>query len=172
MTEKLPKDLRSGLAAAYEAAHDHLRYILKAITPEQATKEPTPKSRTILYYLHHLINTELYWLAATGRKVEQYPKAISFDAAIGLLSKVKERILEELKNCPKNELQFVPPTEKSDPSLGWVVNRITIHTLYHTGEILYARYAVGGFDLPNDELEESWGRMINSVAHLVFFVKQ
>lgn len=172
MSAQPPKDLRSGLAAAYEAARDYLRYIITNLTSEQAAKEPAPESRTVLYYLTHIANSELYWLSASGRKVVVYAKTVPLDIAQDLLEDVRKRILRELKECPEEELIFQPPTEREKPSLGWVVSRITLHTLYHSGEIIYARYAVGGSDLPSDELEEYWGKMMDSVAHLTFFTKQ
>ncbi|MFX1509236.1 MAG: DinB family protein [Promethearchaeota archaeon] len=172
MTTKTPKDLRTGLAAAYEAARDHLRYIVSDLTPEQAGKEPAPESRTILYYLTHIANSELYWLSASGRKVVVYAKTVPLNIALDLLEDVRKRIIRELKDCPEEELVFQPPTEKKKPSLGWVISHITLHTLYHSGEIIYARYAVGGSDLPNDELEEYWSQMMEAVAQLIFFVKQ
>ncbi|MFX1564480.1 MAG: DinB family protein [Promethearchaeota archaeon] len=172
MTTKTPKDLRSGLAAAYEAARDHLRYIVSDLTPEQAGKEPAPESRTIIYYLTHIANSELYWLSASGRKVVVYAKTVPLAIALDLLEDVRKRMQRELKECPEEELVFQPPTQKKKPSLGWVISHITLHTLYHSGEIIYARYAVGGSDLPNDELEECWGRMMEAIAQLIFFVKQ
>ncbi len=172
MTTKTPKDLRTGLAAAYEAARDHLRYIVSDLTPEQAGKEPAPESRTILYYLTHIANSELYWLSASGRKVVVYAKTVPLNIALDLLEDVRKRIIRELKDCPEEELVFQPPTEKKKPSLGWVISHITLHTLYHSGEIIYTRYAVGGSDLPNDELEEYWSQMMEAVAQLIFFVKQ
>ncbi len=172
MTTKTPKDLRSGLAVAYEAARDHLRYIVSDLTPEQAGKEPAPESRTIIYYLTHIANSELYWLSASGRKVVVYAKTVPLAIALDLLEDVRKRMLRELKECPEEELVFQPPTQKKKPSLGWVISHITLHTLYHSGEIIYARYAVGGSDLPNDELEECWGRMMEAIVQLIFFVKQ
>jgi hypothetical protein len=172
MSTQPPEDLRSGLATAYEAARDYLRYIITEVTPVQAAKEPAPESRTILYYLTHIANSELYWLSASGRKVVVYAKTVPLDIAQDLLEDVRKRILRELKECPEEELVFQPPTEKEKPSLGWVVSRITLHTLYHSGEIIYARYAVGGSDLPSDELEDYWGKMMDSIAHLIFFTKQ
>ena len=172
MPTRTPKDLRSGLAAAYEAARNHLRYIVSDLTPEQAGKEPVPESRTILYYLTHIANSELYWLSASGRKVVVYAKTVPLDIAMDLLEDVRKRMLRELKDCSEDELVFQPPTEKSKPSLVWVISRVTLHTLYHTGEIIYARYAVGGSDLPNDQLEEYWGTMMDAIAHLIFFTKQ
>ncbi len=172
MSAQPSKDLRSGLAAAYEAARNYLRYILTELTPEQASKEPAPESRTILYYLTHIANSELYWLAASGRKVVVYAKTVPLDIAKDRLEDVWKRILRELRECPEEELVFQPPTQKEKPSLGWVVSHITLHTLYHSGEIIYARYAVGGSDLPNDELEEYWGKMIDSIVYLTFFTKQ
>lgn len=172
MTAQPPKDIRSGLAAAYKAAHNHLRYIISDLTPEQAAQEPAPESRTILYYLTHIANSELYWLSASGRKVVVYAKTVPLDIAIDLLEDVRKRMLLELKNCPEAELVFQPPTEKEKPSLGWVIAHITLHMMYHSGEIIYARYAVGGSDLPNDELEEQWGQMMTALTHLIFFVKQ
>lgn len=172
MTGSKPTDLRTGLTTSYQAARDHLEYLLTDLTPEQANTAPTPGSRTINYYLVHLANSELYWLAATGRKVIMYAKDVPLDLAITFLNEVRERILHELAECKNKELNFQPPTEKKKPSLGWVVARMTLHALYHSGEIIYARYAVGGSDLPNDELEDSWARMMDSVANLIFFVKQ
>jgi hypothetical protein len=101
-----------------------------------------------------------------------YAKTVPLDIALDLLEDVRKQILRELKDCPEEELIFQPPTEKKKPSLGWVVSHITLHTLYHSGEIIYARYAVGGSDLPNDELEEHWGQMMEAISHLIFFVKQ
>ena len=172
MSAQPSKDLRNGLAAAYQAARNYLRYILTELTSEQASKEPVPESRTILYYLTHIANSELYWLSASGRKVVVYAKTVPLDIAKDLLEDVRKRILRELRECPEEELVFQPPTQKDKPSLGWVVSHITLHTLYHSGEIIYARYAVGGSDLPNDELEEYWGKMIDSIAYLTFFTKQ
>ncbi len=164
----MPTDFRSGLIEAYEAARNHLRYIVSDLTPKQAAREPTPESRTILYYLTHIANSELYWLSASGRKVVVYAKTVPLDIALDLLEDVRKRMIRELKDCPPEELVFQPPTKKSKPSLGWVISRITLHTLYHSGEIIYARYAVGGSDLPNDQLEEYWGRMMDAIAHLIF----
>jgi hypothetical protein len=172
MTVQPPKDLRSGLAAAYDAARDYISYIITDLTPEEAGMEPAPESRTILYYLTHIANSELYWLSASGRKVTVYAKTVPLDIAKDLLEDVRKRILRELKDCPEEELTFQPPAEDSNPSLGWVISRITLHALYHSGELIYARYAVGGSDLPQDELEEYWAQMMDSVAHLTFFVKQ
>jgi uncharacterized damage-inducible protein DinB len=172
MTTQPPKDLRSGLVAAYVAARDHLIYLLTDLTPEQASKEATPHSRTILYYLTHIANSELYWLAATGRKVIVYAKQVPLDIAIDLLDEVRSRILRELKACSDEELRFQAPTKDKKPSLGWVVSHITLHTLYHSAEIIFTRYAVGGSDLPNDEVEDSWSRMIETMIHLIFFVNQ
>jgi uncharacterized damage-inducible protein DinB len=172
MTDNPPKDLRTGLAAAYEAAHQHLNFILSDLSPEQASTEVAAESRTIVYYLTHIANSELYWLAATGRKVVVYAKQVPLDIAKDLLVDVQKRILQELKNCTEEELVFQPPTEKSKPSLGWVVAHICLHTLYHNAEILFTRYAAGGSTLPQDELEESWGRMMEAVSHLIFYVKQ
>lgn len=172
MTSQPPKDLRSGLATAYEAAREYLRYIISEITPEQAAQEPVPESRTILYYLTHIANSELYWLSASGRKVVVYAKTVPLDIATDLLEDVRKRIIRELRECPEEELIFQPPTDKAKPSLGWVISRITLHAMYHSGEIIYARYAVGGSDLPSDELEEYWGRMMDSISHLAFFTKQ
>ena len=172
MPTPTPKDLRTGLGAAYEAARNHLRYIVSDLTPEQASKEPAPESRTILYYLTHIANSELYWLSATGRKVIVFAKTVPLDIAMDLFEDVRKRMLRELRDCPDEELVYKPPTENSKPSLGWVISRVTLHTLYHSGEIIYARYAVGGSDLPNDELEEYWGKMMDTVAHLIFFTKQ
>ncbi len=166
------RDLRNGLIAAYEAARDHLQYLLTDLTPEQASKEPVPESRTILYYLIHIANSELYWLSATGRKVIVYAKQVPLNIAIDLLEDVRKRVLRELRECSDEELTYQPPTEKEQPSLGWVVSRITLHTLYHSGEIIYARYAVGGSTLPNDELEESWDHMMDTITYLTFYVKQ
>ncbi|MFX0168193.1 MAG: DinB family protein [Candidatus Hodarchaeota archaeon] len=167
-----PKDLRVGLAAAYRAAHNHLNYILTDLTAEQASQEIAPESRTIVYYLTHIANSELYWLAATGRKVIVYAKQVPLGIAKDLLIDVQERILRELKECPDEDLVFQPPTNKSKPSLGWVVAHTTLHTLYHSAEIIFTRYAAGGSTLPQDELEESWSRMVNAVSQLIFFVKQ
>ena len=172
MTAKPPKNLRSGLATAYEAAREHLRHIISDLTPEQAAKEPAPESRTILYYLTHIANSELYWLSASGRKVVVYAKTVPLDIALDLLEDVQKRMLRELQDCPEDELVFQPPTEKEKPSLGWVIAHITLHMMYHSGEIIYARYAVGGSDLPSDELEEHWEKMMTAVSHLIFFVKQ
>ena len=172
MTVQSPKDLRNGLATAYKATRDHLRYLLTDLTPEQASQEAAPESRTIIYYLVHIANSELYWLSASGRKVIVYAKQVPFDIAINLLDEVQGRILQELKECPDEELVFQPPTEEQKPSLGWVVAHITLHTLYHSAEIIFTRYAVGGSDLPNDEIEESWGKIMNAITHLIFFVKQ
>jgi uncharacterized damage-inducible protein DinB len=172
MSAQPPENLRSGLATAYKAARDYLRYIITELTPEQSAKEPVPESRTILYYLTHIANSELYWLSASGRKVVVYAKTVPLDIAQDLLEDVRKRILRELNECPEEELIFQPPTEKEKPSLGWVVSRIALHTLYHSGEIIYARYAVGGSDLPSDELEDYWGKMMDAIAHLTFFTKQ
>lgn len=172
MTTHTSKDFRSGLAAAYRAARSHLRYLLTDLTPKQAATEPAPESRTILYYLTHIANSELYWLAASGRKVVVYAKEVPLDIAIDLLSEVHDRVLRELKECSEEELVFQPPTEDAPPSLGWIVSRITLHTLYHSGEIIYTRYAVGGSDLPNDEVEESWSSMMNAMMHLIFLSQQ
>jgi uncharacterized damage-inducible protein DinB len=172
MTTPISTDLRSGLAAAYEAARYHLRYIISDLTQEQAAKEPAPESRTILYYLTHITNSELYWLSASGRKVVVYAKTVPLDIALDLLEEVRKRMLRELKDCSENELVFQPPADKVKPSLGWVISHITLHTLYHSGEIIYARYAVGGSDLPSDELEEYWGRMMDAIVQLIFLVKQ
>ena len=172
MTSKVPKDLRSGLIAAYKAARDHLQYIVSDLTSEQAGKEPVPESRTILYYLTHIANSELYWLSASGRKVIVYAKTVPLSIALDLLEDVRKRILRELRDCPEDQLVFQPPTVKQKPSLGWAVSHITLHTLYHSGEIIYARYAVGGSDLPNDELEEYWGKMMETITQLIFLVKQ
>ncbi len=172
MTTQPPKDFRSGLGAAYVATRDHLSYLLTDLTPEQAAKKATPDSRTILYYLTHIANSELYWLAATGRKVIVYAKQVPLDIAIDLLDEVRSRILRELKKCSEEELSFQAPTKGEKPSLGWVISHITLHALYHSAEIIFTRYAVGGSDLPNDEVEDSWSRMMNAMAHLIFFVKQ
>ncbi|MFX1318803.1 MAG: DinB family protein [Promethearchaeota archaeon] len=172
MSAQPPKNLRGGLAIAYEAARDYLRYIITELTPEQAAKEPTPESRTILYYLTHIANSELYWLSASGRKVVVYAKTVPLNIAKDLLEDVRKRILRELKECPEEELVFQPPTQKEKPSLGWVVSHITLHTLYHSGEIIYARYAVGGSDLHSDELEDYWGKMMDSITNLIFSTKQ
>lgn len=172
MTNKPPKDLQSGLAAAYQAARNHLNFILSDLTDDQASTEVAPESRTIVYYLTHIANSELYWLAATGRKVIVYAKQVPLDIAKDLLMDVEKRILQELKDCTPEDLVFQPPTEKSKPSLGWVVAHITLHMLYHTAEIIFTRYAAGGSTLPQDELEDSWGRMVEAVSHLIFFVQQ
>lgn len=172
MTTQTTKEFREGLASAYQAARSHLRYILTDLTPEQAATEPAPESRTILYYLTHIANSELYWLAASGRKVVVYAKEVPLDIAIDLLDEVQDRMLRELKECSDEELVFQPPTEDVKPSLGWVVSRTTLHTLYHSGEIIYTRYAVGGSDLPSDEAEESWSRMMDAMMHLVFMAQQ
>ncbi len=171
MTTPITKDFRDGLASAYRAARSHLRYLLTDLTPEQAATEPTPESRTILYYLTHIANSELYWLAASGRKVIFYAKEVPLDIAIDLLDEVQHRVLRELKECSDEELVFQQPTEDVKPSLGWIVSRITLHTLYHSGEIIYTRYAVGGADLPSEEAEESWSRMMNAMMHLVFMAQ-
>lgn len=172
MTDTPPKTLQTGLAAAYQAARQHLNFILSDLTANQASTEVAPESRTILYYLTHIANSELYWLAATGRKVIVYAKQVPLDIAKDLLIDVQKRILQELKECTPEELVFQPPTEKAKPSLGWVVAHITLHILYHSAEILFTRYAAGGSTLAQDELEESWGRMIEAVSHLIFYVKQ
>ena len=172
MTEKPPKDLQSGLAAAYQAARKHLNFILSDLTANQASTEVAPESRTIVYYLTHIANSELYWLAATGRKVIVYAKEVPLDIAKDLLMDVEKRILQELKECTPEDLVFQPPTEKAKPSLGWVVAHITLHLLYHTAEILFTRYAAGGSTLPQDKLEDSWGHMMEAVSHLIFFVHQ
>jgi hypothetical protein len=122
--------------------------------------------------LTHIANSELYWLAASGRKVVVYAKEVPLDIAIDLLGEVHDRVLRELKECSEEELVFQPPTEDAPPSLGWIVSRITLHTLYHSGEIIYTRYAVGGSDLPNDEVEESWSSMMNAMMHLIFLSQQ
>jgi uncharacterized damage-inducible protein DinB len=168
MTTQVSKDFRGGLAAAYRAARSHLRYLLTDLTPKQAATEPAPESRTILYYLTHIANSELYWLAASGRKVVVYAKEVPLNIAVDLLDEVRDRVLRELKKCPDEELVFQPPADDAKPSLGWIVSRITLHTLYHSGEIIYTRYAVGGSNLPNDEVEESWSRMMNTMMHLIF----
>ncbi|MFW9831425.1 MAG: DinB family protein [Candidatus Thorarchaeota archaeon] len=167
-----PMDLRTGLSAAYKAARDHFRYLLTDLTPEQAAMEAAPESRTIIYYLVHIANSELYWLSASGRKVIVYAKEVPLNIAIDLLDEVQDRILRELKECSDEELVFQPPTEKQKPSLGWVIAHITLHTIYHSAEIIYTRYAVGGSDLPNEDIEASWGRMMDAILHLIFFVKQ
>ncbi len=172
MTPQTTKDFREGLASAYQAARSHLRYLLTDLTPEQAATEPAPESRTILYYLTHIANSELYWLAASGRKVVVYAKEVPLDIAIDLLDEVQDRVLRELKECSDEELVFQPPTEDVKPSLGWIVSRITLHTLYHSGEIIYTRYAVGGSDLPNEVVEESWSRMMDAMMHLIFMAQQ
>jgi uncharacterized damage-inducible protein DinB len=172
MSNNPPNDLQTGLAEAYQAARQHLEFILSDLTPDQASIEVAPESRTIVYYLTHIANSELYWLAATGRKVIVYAKQVPLDIAKDLLMDVQKRILQELKDCSKEDLVFQPPTEKSKPSLGWVVAHITLHSLYHSAEILFTRYAAGGTTLPQDELEESWGRMVDAVSNLIFYVKQ
>ncbi|MFX1563319.1 MAG: DinB family protein [Promethearchaeota archaeon] len=172
MTVKQPKDLRTGLTNAYNSTRAHLRYILSDLTPEQAAAEPTIGSRTILYYLHHIINSEIYWMSATGRSIDVYAKEVPFDVAIEMLDKVQDKILHELKSSSDDEFIFRPPTESEKPSLGWVISRVTLHAFYHSGEIIYTRYAVGGSDLPDDKVEESWAGMIDAISNLIFFVKQ
>jgi uncharacterized damage-inducible protein DinB len=172
MTNQKPKNLRTGLIKAYTTVRSHLRYLLSDLTPEQAASEPTPGSRSILYYLHHIINSEIYWISATGRSVDLYAKEVPLDAAIEMLDEVQNKILSELKSCSDDEFVFRPPTEGVKPSLGWVISHITLHSFYHNAEIIYTRYSVGGTDLPTDEVEESWSRMINVIAELIFFVKQ
>lgn len=171
MTTQAPKDFRDGLATAYKAARNHLRFLLTDLTPKQAATEPAPESRTILYYLTHIANSELYWLAASGRKVVVYAKEVPLNIAIDLLDEVRDRVLRELKKCSDEELVFQPPTDDAKPSLGWIVSRITLHTLYHSAEIIYTRYGVGGSNLPNDEVEESWSRMMDAMMHLIFLVQ-
>jgi len=172
MTIQKPKDLRTGLTQAYTQTRAHLQYILSDLTPEQAVSEPVPGSRSILYYLHHIINSEIYWISATGRSVDVYVKEVPFDVAKEMLDKVQETILTELKSSLEDEFVFRPPTEKVKPSFGWVISHITLHSFYHCAEIIYTRYSVGGSDLPNDEVEESWTRMIDAISKLIFFVKQ
>ncbi|MFX1300478.1 MAG: DinB family protein [Promethearchaeota archaeon] len=172
MTTQTTNDFREGLATAYQAARSHLRYLLTDLTPEQAATEPAPESRTILYYLAHIANSELYWLATSGRKVVFYAKEVPLEIAIDLLDEVQDRVLRELKDCSDEELIFHPPTEDSKPSLGWIVSRITLHTLYHSAEIIYTRYAVGGSNLPNDVVEDSWSCMMNTLMHLIFRTEQ
>ncbi|MFX1561862.1 MAG: DinB family protein [Promethearchaeota archaeon] len=172
MANQKPKDLRMGLIQAYTVTRGHLRYLLSDLSPEQAVSEPVLGSRSILYYLHHIINSEIYWISATGRSVDVYVKEVPFDVAKDMLDEVQETILSELKSCSEDEFVFRPPTEKEKPSLGWVISHITLHSFYHCAELIYTRYSVGGSDLPNDELEESWMRMIDSISKLIFFVKQ
>jgi len=113
MTDEPPKDLKTGLAAAYQAARKHLNFILSDLTANQGSIEVAPESRTIIYYLTHIANSELYWLAATGRKVIVYAKQVPLDIARDLLIDVEKRILQELKDCTQEELVFQPPTEKT-----------------------------------------------------------
>lgn len=172
MAIQKPKDLRAGLTQAYTVTRAHLRYLLSDLTPEQAVSEPALGSRSILYYLHHIINSEIYWISATGRSVDVYVKEVPFDVAKEMLDEVQETILNELKSSPEDEFVFRPPTEKEKPSLGWVIAHITLHSFYHCAEIIYTRYCVGGSDLPDDKVEESWTRMIDTISKLIFFVKQ
>lgn len=172
MADLPPKNFRDGLITAYKNARNYLRYLLTDLAPEQAEKEPVPESRTIIHYLIHIANSELYWLSASGRRVAVYAKQVPLNIAIDLLDEVQQRMIRELKNCSEDELVYQPPSEKSKPSLGWVVAHITLHTLYHSAEIIYTRYAVEGSDLPNDEVEELWGQMMNAVTQLIFCVKQ
>ena len=129
--------------------------MIEDLSPEDLTWRPEgTKARTIISYVNHLMNTEIYWLKALDPITYNYVgRNNSLDEVVSLFKKVEKQYLKLIDEATLEDFQIrktVYEEEKGQiesviqkGTLAWTVLRLALHTLGHISHINHIRYSLG-----------------------------
>ncbi|MFW9902815.1 MAG: DinB family protein [Candidatus Thorarchaeota archaeon] len=129
--------------------------VLEDLSPEDLIWRPKgTKARTIISYVNHLMNTEIYWLKALDTSTYNYVgKDNSLEEIISLFKEVEKHYLKLIDEATHDDFQIRRTifeeekgqikSVKQKGTLAWTVLRLALHTLGHISHINHIRYSLG-----------------------------
>ncbi|UCE13799.1 MAG: DinB family protein [Candidatus Heimdallarchaeota archaeon] len=133
----------------------YIFHVLEDLSPDDLTWRPdNTKARTIISYINHLMNTEIYWLKALDTSTYDYVRRDnSLNEIISLFEKVEKHYLRLIDEATVDDLQIRRTiyeekdgeiiSVKQKGTLAWTVLRLALHTLGHISHINHIRYSLG-----------------------------
>ncbi|MFX1518135.1 MAG: DinB family protein [Promethearchaeota archaeon] len=148
--------------------------VLEDLSPEDLTWRPeSTKARTIISYVNHLMNTEIYWLKALDTTTYNYVGTDnSLEEIISLFKEVEQHYLRLIDNATLDDFQIRRTiyeeekgqiSVKQEGTLAWTVLRLALHTLGHISHINHIRYSLGK---PPREGNDYWWTYTEAVINL------
>ncbi|MFX1283155.1 MAG: DinB family protein [Promethearchaeota archaeon] len=149
--------------------------VLEDLSPKELTWRPEgTKAKTIISYVNHLMNTEIYWLKALDTTTYNYvDKDNSLNDIISLFKKVEKHYLSLIDEATLEDFQIRRTIyeEENDQiksikqkgTLAWTVLRLALHTLGHISHINHIRYSL---DKPPREGSDYWWAYTEAVIAL------
>lgn len=155
---KLSSDIetyRKKLKQIFTYTKLYIFHVLEDLSPHDLTWKPDgTKARTIISYVNHLMNTEIYWLKALDTTTYNYVgKDTSLDGIISLFKKVENHYLRLIDEATLDDLHIRRTiyeekdgeiiSVKQKGTLAWTVLRLALHTFGHISHINHIRYSLG-----------------------------
>jgi hypothetical protein len=149
--------------------------VLENLSPEDLTWRPEgAKARTIISYVNHLMNTEIYWLKALDTTTYDYVgRNNSLEEIISLFKGVQKHYLKLIDEASHDDFQIrrtIYEEEKGQiksvkqkGTLAWTVLRLALHTLGHISHINHIRYSLGK---PPREGSDYWWTYTEALINL------
>ncbi|MFQ5833354.1 MAG: DinB family protein [Candidatus Thorarchaeota archaeon] len=145
----------------------HMDRVLAGLSEEHMTQKVASEENfeDILSILRHIGSAQTYWHFKAGHSIGPPVKEETVEEVLARLSENSEKIIEQIQNCPEEQLQIVPPRE-GGPSIAWAVMRTAQHGIYHSGQIAKLRRVIGAPDLLPDD-SDRWGKAVDSLIMIV-----
>ena len=149
--------------------------VLEDLSPEDLTWRPKgTKARTIISYVNHLMNTEIYWLKALDTTTYNYVgRDNSLEEVISLFKEVEKHYLRLIDKATLDDLQIRRTiyeekkgqiiSVKQKGTLAWTVLRLALHTFGHISHINHIRFSLGK---PPREGSDYWWTYTEAVINL------
>ncbi|MFX0206430.1 MAG: DinB family protein [Candidatus Hodarchaeota archaeon] len=149
--------------------------VIEDLSPEDLTWRPEgTKARTIISYVNHLMNTEIYWLKALDPASYNYVgRNNSLDEVISLFKEVEKHYLRLIDVATLDDLQIRRTIYEEEGgqiksvrqkgTLAWTILRLALHSLGHISHINHIRYSLGK---PPREGSDYWWTYTEALINL------
>jgi len=157
---------RENLIKTHVNMRAHLYRIIDGLTQEMLLKDISDEENYphLQSIIGHIGGAETFWFHRAKHDIGPRFSIERFEDIRIKLEGNTEGIKRVIRECSKDQLYIVPPSEETAPSVAWCLLRTYQHGLYHTAQISKIRHMIGA---PSIAPANTWSPAVDSVIELL-----